>query len=615
MAVVRLFASGFGAFFLWKLVRRLTAPKSPLADISGPAKEHWLTGNIHRLVKDGLKYNLELVEKYGGVWKFYGMLGKEQLYVSDPRAMHHIVVKDQHLWEETDMFIMGNQLIFGDGLISTLGEQHRKQRKMLNPVFSLANMRDILPIIQPIAGKLRSILVSELPADGSASEVNILPWLTRGALEYICQAAIGHSFNALELNQEEEYVEAMRVLAPTTLRLVFLRPFVPFALRYLSLNWRNKLMDWLPIDALREIRRIVNIMDSMSRKIYEEKKAAMVAGEETNIDPNSLRARMKGKDIMSIMLKANVSSSESDKLTDGELLGQMNTIIFAAIETTTSAICRILWILANKPEVQRRLRSEIRHAKRTYAESQGNGEDWQDIELPYDVLVSIPYLDAVCRETLRVHPPTSLLSRVARQPTTLPLHKPIRSASGTLLSSIPIPEGTTIFISIIAANRNKELWGPDADEWKPERWLTPSGERIQGAVRDNTLGDDVGSARFGEKVPGTKDGVKYPGVYSSMMTFLGGSRACIGFKFADMEMSKSIVICLCTQPNQFTPPEQVLTTLIPRIHFALPPPDVKEVYWKMNGLQIPVVLPPAGDGETSQVPLMLREVKEEDFVL
>jgi cytochrome P450 len=111
------------------------------------------------------------------------------------------------------MFIMGNRLIFGLGLISTLGEQHKKQRKMLNPVFSLANMRDLLPIIQPIADRLCIILQSQLPSDRSVKEINILPWVSRGALEYVCQAALGHSFDALDLDKENEYLEAIRNLA------------------------------------------------------------------------------------------------------------------------------------------------------------------------------------------------------------------------------------------------------------------------------------------------------------------------------------------------------------------------------------------------------------------
>jgi hypothetical protein len=85
-----------------------------------------------------------------------------------------------------------------------------------------------------------------------------------------------------------------------------------------------------------------------------------------------------------------------------------------------------------------------------------------------------------------------------------------------------------------------------------------------------------------------------------MMTFLGGSRSCIGFKFAEMEI------------------KQVLATLILRLHVALPAnPNplghVKEIEWKLRVFHIPVVKRPAGDGVTPQVPLNVRLVREEDF--
>lgn len=348
-------------------------------------------------------------------------------------------------------------------------------------------------------------------------------------------------------------------------------------------------MDWMPSDALKNLRHVVNVMDTASKKIFTEKKAALENEGFVGIAGN----RMQGKDIMSIMLRANASSSNDDRLTDSELLGQMNTIIFAGFETTTSAICRILWILAEKQDVQARLRSAIRNAKRDYADAQGLSSSWEDVELPYDTLMGLPYLDAIVRETLRVYPPTSLLSRTARQASVLPLHQPIRSASGEMISSVHVPENTTLIISILASNHNKEIWGEDASEWRPERWLSPSGERLH-------LGDGDSNSTSGASL-GVKNGVKYPGVYGLMMTFLGGGRACIGFKFAEMEI------------------KQVLTTLVPRIHFALPASTdrngyVKEIYWKMNGLQVPVVRPPAGDNVSAQVPLDLRKVCEQDFV-
>lgn len=55
--------------------------------------------------------------------------------------------------------------------------------------------------------------------------------------------------------------------------------------------------------------------------------------------------------------------------------------------------------------------------------------------------------------------------------TLLPLSEPIEGVDGTLISEIPVPKKTAIFIGIQACNRNKALWGDDADEWKPERWL------------------------------------------------------------------------------------------------------------------------------------------------
>ncbi|KAI0922504.1 hypothetical protein AcW1_002875 [Taiwanofungus camphoratus] len=483
------------------------------------------------------------------------------------------------------------------------GEQHKKQRKMLNPVFSLANMRELLPIIQPIADKLREVLLTQIPSDGSVTEIDIMPWMSRGTLEYISQAGLGYSFNALDPAKKNTYAEAVKSLAPAALRIILLRPFVPMIMRNFSLYWRNKMVDWLPIQALRDVREIVNVMDNASKQVFAEKKAAL--GRTTEQDSarkmdggGDVGARMRGKDIMSIMVRANASSDETDRLTDAELLGQMNTIIFAGFETTTTALCRTLYIMASRPSVQARLRNEIRKAKRDYAASNGillmgNGDGWENVELPYDVLVGLPYLDAILRETLRVFPPTSLLSRTTRKDIVLPLQYPVRSFSGAEITAIPLRENTTVIMSLLGANHNKEIWGEDASIWRPERWLTPWGERIGiGKDVDGTLGDAQGGGGA-EGAPGNKGGVKYPGVYASMMTFLGGGRACIGFKFAEMEL------------------KQVLTTLLSNIHFSLP--SDKEIYWKNNGLQVPVVRPPAGDFQTPQVPLNTRLVREDDF--
>lgn len=67
----------------------------------------------------------------------------------------------------------------------------------------------------------------------------------------------------------------------------------------------------------------------------------------------------------------------------------LRTFIFAAMDTTSNALSMALSLIAKHPDVQEKLRKEILEAS--------NGED-----LDYDTLVSLPYLDAVCRETLRL---------------------------------------------------------------------------------------------------------------------------------------------------------------------------------------------------------------------
>ena len=67
-------------------------------------------------------------------------------------------------------------------------------------------------------------------------------------------------------------------------------------------------------------------------------------------------------------------------------------LIFAATDTTSSALAQTLQLLSEYPEVQEKLRQEV---------IQASGGDIE-VDIPYDELVDLPYLDAVSRETLRL---------------------------------------------------------------------------------------------------------------------------------------------------------------------------------------------------------------------
>ena len=63
----------------------------------------------------------------------------------------------------------------------------------------------------------------------------------------------------------------------------------------------------------------------------------------------------------------------------------------------------------------------------------------------------------------------------------MPLSEPIRLKDGTLTDAIPIPKGTRVLPNVGASNVDPALWGPDAHEWRPERWLEPLPRAVEEA--------------------------------------------------------------------------------------------------------------------------------------
>ena len=114
-----------------------------------------------------------------------------------------------------------------------------------------------------------------------------------------------------------------------------------------------------------------------------------------------------------VTVKENMMAADEDRLPDNELLAQMkcvplsplsnclgsdlrcgcnsSTFILAGVDTTSNALSRTLHLLCQHQDVQDKLRAEIRVAIDQYG-----------MEIPYDELSALPYLDAVCRETLRL---------------------------------------------------------------------------------------------------------------------------------------------------------------------------------------------------------------------
>ncbi|KAI0687587.1 cytochrome P450 [Earliella scabrosa] len=521
-------------YILWRCFRHVVV-ESPLDNIPGPPSRSFLYGNlIHLLSKGGWEFVQDLTDSYPGVVKLRGLFGHCMLYVFDPVAMHSVVVKDQHVFAEPRWLLNFNEIRFGPGLPASFGDKHRKQRKMLNPVFSIAHMRQMIPIFHAVVHRLQEAIEDRVRGHDGPVEIDMHAWMGRTALELIGQAGLGYSFDPLVSDHPDEFANAIKATGPTMVKINHLRRLLPYVLSVGSAKTRRTLMGMIPHAGVRQMKNIIDVLHRRSVEIYEAKKRALEQGDEAVVQQIG-----EGKDIMSILMRENMAASAADKLPEDEVIAQMSTFIFAGMDTTSNALAMTLDLLSKLPDVQQKLRLEILDA------SKGG-------DLDYDTLVSLPYLDAVCRETLRLYPPVTTPFREAHQDAILPLSRPIRGLDGSMIHEIAVPKGTAIAVGIFSANRNKAIWGEDATEWKPERWLS--------------------------SLPNTVTDAKIPGVYSNLMTFFGGGRACIGFKFAQLEMK--VVLCL----------------LLSKFTFA---PSKKPIKWNLSNIRYPSV----GDDPKSSMPI------------
>ncbi|TFK20710.1 cytochrome P450 [Coprinopsis marcescibilis] len=522
----------------WSLIRRLVFGH-PFDVIPGPVPKSFFGGHLGQLFSnDALPFQKELGRKYGSVLKVAGLMGGKALFVSDPLALHHIFVKDADVYEETEVLITTNKVLFGEGLLSTIGEKHRKQRKLLNPVFSTTNLRKLVPTFWKASGRFSETLV-KVASDGP-KEVDLGEWLPRVALELIGQSALGHSFDSLtETYAEHPLSAALKRLVPVGMKLLWARFFViPFVQRWNLGGKRLQrfVVDVFGWDSVQQLKDIADLIHETSKEILAARQKAMEAG-----------AELEGKDILALILRANIENAKEDRMPEEEVIAQISTFVFGGLDTTSSALSRVIHLLTQHESVQDRLREEILEARNTYG------------ELDYDQLCELPYLDAVCRETLRVYPPIPLLPRETVKDAVLPFSKPIKTTEGKLINEIVVPAGSRIYNSILNSNCDTDVWGPDGHQWKPERWLS-------------TLEQSVTDARI-------------PGVYSNMMTFIGGRRSCLGFMFAQLEM------------------KAVLFSLLERLRFGS---GGKEITWNMSG----IVYPSVGTNKLRpELPLVVSLVK------
>jgi len=183
--------------------------------------------------------------------------------------------------------------------------------------------------------------------------------------------------------------------------------------------------------------------------------------------------------------------------------------VIAGADTTAITMRALFYFALKNPRVYQKLQAEVR----------SHCEAFQPV--PHAKARSLPYLDGVVRETLRYHPAVSMI-----------MERIVPEGGLTLPDGSVVPAGSFVGMNPYIVGRNKGIFGEDADEFNPDRWLQKKGETDEQYKERMTLWN------------------------TAHLTFGGGSRICLGRNLSLMEVWKVVPTLIATFGIALVDPEE-----------------------------------------------------------
>lgn len=411
-----------------------------------------------------------------GVIYYRWLLNEPRVLVTSPKALGEVLVQRSYEFVKPSRVRVGLGRLLGVGVLLAEGDEHKvsfepkcaerefsdekqRQRKLLSPAFAFRHTKDLYPIFWSKAQEMTDTISATIKSSPDASSVvEIRDWASRATLDIIGLAGMGRDFDSLT-NPDNELNLTYRSLFGSNRRAQVTQLLLNILPRWLQLA--------LPLTRNDVIGKAVVTIKNVARDLIREKRAKLEKGEAMSVD------------ILSVAM-------ESGGFSDEDLVNQLMTFLAAGHETTASAMAWAVYLLCKHPNVQKRLREEVRAELPALTD--------RTRQITSTEIDRLPYLNAVLNETMRVFPPVPLTLREAATDTTIMGHF--------------IPAHTTVVICPWAVNTSADLWGDDARKFNPERWMGP-GRTNNGGAESNY----------------------------AITTFLHGPRSCIGKDFAKAEFA------------------------------------------------------------------------------
>ncbi|WP_036478350.1 cytochrome P450 [Myxosarcina sp. GI1] len=351
-----------------------------------------------------LNYLEECASKYGDIFEL-NLLGLPPfIVVSNPQGIQDILSVDAQKFDVGRTNGLASSLLGDNSLVLLDGSSHRRQRKLMMPPFHGEKVKSYAKTICQITDKVASTWSQQQSVVAHKAMQNI-------TLETILHVVFG-------LSEGERYKQ----IKPSLIKLLDLTGSpLKASVIFLPLLQQD-LGEWsLWGKVVRCKREIYNLLQA-------------------EIDQRRNNPEAMGQDVLSLMMSARDEAGQG--LSDIELKDQMMTLLVAGHETTATALAWALYWIHKQPEVKQKLLAEL---------------DSVDDNIDPLAISRLPYLTAVCNETLRIYPVAFMaFLRIAKMPVEI---------MGYQIS----PE-TMLAPAIYLTHRREDLY-PEPHLFKPERFL------------------------------------------------------------------------------------------------------------------------------------------------
>jgi len=319
-------------------------------------------GQVWSMVRDPLGFLAGTSRKFGDI--AYFTLGANRVYyVSSPEYIWEVLVTQRARFEISTMRLRLEPAL-GTGLLTSRGDLHVRQRRLMQPVFRKSRIESYAGIMVEYSLRTR-----DRWRDGE--EINATEEMMKLAMALAAKALFGHDIE----DDSEGVSRNLSVLLEFFSRLM--SPFLQISLK-------------LPLPSTLRVRKALREMDEVIYRMVELRRKNPLGGE----------------DLLSLLVNAKDDQTNAH-MTEKQLRDEIFTLLMAGHETTANVLGWTAYLLGRHPDADARVHAEVRSVMtgRTHLVA-------ADVD-------RLPYTRMVITEAMRLYPPAWFIGRTALEDVTL----------------------------------------------------------------------------------------------------------------------------------------------------------------------------------------------------